>query len=72
MYLDAEISDQLDIAMLLKTKNKELLYARPMFVIGHGVDYASPVTLLASWMGYYCFVCASKPGMVLSYLWGRK
>jgi hypothetical protein len=44
MYLDAEISDHVDIALLLKTKNlekknnKELLYARPMCVIGQGVD----------------------------------
>jgi hypothetical protein len=43
MYLDAEISNHLDIALLLKTKapknkNNEFLYARPMCVIGQGVD----------------------------------
>jgi hypothetical protein len=38
MYLDAEISDHLYIALLLKTKNKELLYARPVCVIGQGFE----------------------------------
>jgi hypothetical protein len=42
MYLDTEISDHVDIALLVKTKKKrkdeKLLYDRPMCVIGQGVD----------------------------------
>jgi hypothetical protein len=48
MYLDAEITDHLDISLLLKThlkkkthkqnKAQKLLYARLMCVIGQGVD----------------------------------
>jgi hypothetical protein len=74
MYLDAEISDHLHMALLLKTKTEKhkKQQTKNYYMLGLCVSLDRVLTrhapwfLLASWVGYCCFICVSKPRMVLS------